>query len=235
MPTRLPPPAPVAKAAADQSADPTEFGSACTARGAGRLRRLRHKAAELFLRHGYEAVSVDDLIAEVGGSKRNVYEHFGGKHGLFVAAVQEVCAEATAPLTGLPMAKAGVEQGLVLYGRHTLRALLQPRALDLHRLSLSDAGRHAELGAVLQQSGCEAASRALGVWVAARQGRAELRADCDAESLAAQFLCLLVSRPQMQALTDQLPADWEPHGLEQHVDLVVDLFLNGARPPHLES
>lgn len=201
-----------------------------TARGSERLKRLRRKAAELFLRHGYDAVSVDALIAAAGGSRRNVYGQFGGKQGLFVAAVKEVCAEASVPLTELPMAQAGVALGLVLYGRHTLRALLQPRALDLHRLALTEAGRHAELGAMLQQSGCEAAALALGAWMAARQVRGELRSDIDGHELAAMFLCLLVGRPQMQALAGTLPPDWEPAELERHVDLVVDLFRRGAQP-----
>ena len=211
-------------------APPQEDATGCTPRGSERLRRLRRKAAQLFLRHGYDGVSVETLIAQAGGSRRNVYDHFGGKQGLFIAAVQEVCAHASAPLLGLPMAQADVEEGLVIYGRHTLRALLRPRALDLHRLTLTEAGRHAELGALLQQSGCEAAARALGAWVAVRQERGELRSDTDAQELAALFLCLLVSRPQMQALAGLLPPGWETEGLESHVAKVVDHFLHGARP-----
>jgi len=209
---------------------PATRAAGCTARGNERLQRLRRKAAELFLRHGYDAVSVDALIAEAGGSRRNVYGHFGGKRGLFISAVQEICAEASAPLTGLPMAQLGVAEGLVLYGQHILRALLQPRALDLHRLTLTELGHHAELGAVLQQSGCEAAARALGTWVAARQLRGELRSDADAHELAALFLSMLVSRPQMDALAGTLPPDWQATALERHVELVVDLFFHGAQP-----
>lgn len=209
---------------------PAALSSGCTARGSERLKRLRRKAADLFLRHGYDGVSVDALIAAAGGSRRNVYGHFGGKQGLFVAAVQEVCAEASAPLMGLPMAQAGVALGLVLYGRHTLRTLLQRRALDLHCLALTEVGRHAELCATLQRSGCEAAALGLGDWMAARQVRGELRSDIDGHALAALFIGLLVSRPQMQAIAGTLPPDWEPTELERHVDLVVDLFRRGAQP-----
>jgi len=70
----------------------------------------------------------------------------------------------------------------------------------------------------------------VGVRVAARQVRGELRSDTDAHELAALFLCLLVSRPQMQALAGTLPPGWEAADLLRHVDLVVDLFLQGAQP-----
>jgi len=46
-----------------------------TAKGARRLQDLTDVAAELFLERGFESVAVDDLIARVGGSSRNVYSH----------------------------------------------------------------------------------------------------------------------------------------------------------------
>jgi AcrR family transcriptional regulator len=207
-------------------------GAATTARGAERLQRLSRAAANMFLDHGYEAVSVDQLIAQVGGSRRNVYHHFGGKLGLFVQAVQDLCAEATLPLKSKPLAEAGLREALTRYARHTLELLLQPRALGLHRLMVTEGTRDPALGQALMEAGCDAATQALASWMASRQAAGELRLDLPPFSLANHFLCLLVSRPQQQAMASQLPADWALEGFNRHVSEVVELFLGGAMSHH---
>jgi AcrR family transcriptional regulator len=59
------------------------------ARGSGRIEsadarreRIVRMAAPLFLKHGYDNVSIDDIIEVVGGSKATVDAWFGGKEGL---------------------------------------------------------------------------------------------------------------------------------------------------------
>jgi TetR/AcrR family transcriptional regulator, mexJK operon transcriptional repressor len=72
------------------------------ARGSGRIEsadarreRIVRMAAPLFLKHGYDNVSIDDIIEVVGGSKATVYAWFGGKEGLFEAVVRQECQDVT--------------------------------------------------------------------------------------------------------------------------------------------
>ncbi len=58
-----------------------------TRRGEARDALLRARAAVLFLERGYDSVTVDDIVREVGGSKGSVYSFYGGKEGLFLAAI----------------------------------------------------------------------------------------------------------------------------------------------------
>lgn len=53
----------------------------------------------MFLAEGYSGVSVDGIIANIGGSKRTLYAYFGGKEGLFAAIIEQLCAENVSPLT----------------------------------------------------------------------------------------------------------------------------------------
>src|SRR5262245_29900622 len=46
-------------------------------------------AAEVFFEQGYESASIEAVIERVGGSKRAIYSHFGGKKELFAALVTE--------------------------------------------------------------------------------------------------------------------------------------------------
>jgi len=57
-----------------------------------RRERLLNAATGLFLRNGYDSVSIDGVIAEAGGSKREIYRLFGGKPWLFEAVVRGHCA-----------------------------------------------------------------------------------------------------------------------------------------------
>lgn len=45
------------------------------------------RAMQLFWRQGYEATSVADLVAELGVARASLYATFGGKHDLYLAAL----------------------------------------------------------------------------------------------------------------------------------------------------
>ncbi len=46
-------------------------------------------AKELFLKHGYAAISVDEIAQKASVSKRTIYDHFGNKQDLFTVVLQE--------------------------------------------------------------------------------------------------------------------------------------------------
>lgn len=202
-----------------------------TERGAERLRRLRSTAAELFLRCGYEGVSVDMLIDAVGGSRRNVYGHFGSKEGLFVDAVRSVGEEITQPLQALSLEGLGLREGLETYARALLGLLLQPRVLAMHRLMVAEGSRFPELARSMCEASRDSEVARLALWMAGRQQRGELCGQVDASLLANRFVDLIACGPQLHALIGQLPADWQPDGAERHVRTSVDLFLHGALAP----
>ncbi|NEK57757.1 TetR/AcrR family transcriptional regulator [Geodermatophilus sabuli] len=55
--------------------------------GAQRREQLLDIGRELFAQRGYEATSIEELAARAGVSKPVVYEHFGGKEGLYAVVV----------------------------------------------------------------------------------------------------------------------------------------------------
>ena len=48
-------------------------------RGEVRNSKLQKVAADLFLKRGYEGVTIDKIVELAGGSKSTVYSEFGGK------------------------------------------------------------------------------------------------------------------------------------------------------------
>jgi AcrR family transcriptional regulator len=55
--------------------------------GAQRHRQLLDVGRELFAERGYEATSIEEIAARADVSKPVVYEHFGGKEGLYAVVV----------------------------------------------------------------------------------------------------------------------------------------------------
>ena len=55
--------------------------------GAQRRQQLLDIGRELFGQRGYEATSIEEVAARADVSKPVVYEHFGGKEGLYAVVV----------------------------------------------------------------------------------------------------------------------------------------------------
>ena len=56
-------------------------------------------AARLFVERGYEATSIDDLVAATGLHRGSLYKAFGSKRGIFLAALSRLVRD---ELTSLP-------------------------------------------------------------------------------------------------------------------------------------
>ncbi|MFB7633481.1 TetR family transcriptional regulator [Streptomyces sp. NPDC056149] len=86
-------------------------GSAPSSSGTRRARRVRMTGAErreqlldigrtLFAERGYEGTSVEEIAAKAGVSKPVVYEHFGGKEGLYAVVVDREMRQLLDMVTG---------------------------------------------------------------------------------------------------------------------------------------
>jgi AcrR family transcriptional regulator len=61
--------------------------------GAERRQQLLEVARELFAQKGYEVTSIEEVAARADVSKPVVYEHFGGKEGLYAVVVDREMRE----------------------------------------------------------------------------------------------------------------------------------------------
>lgn len=109
-------------------------------------------AITTFLREGYERAGVDTIAEAAGVAKQTVYNHFGAKENLFLAAVDHERCRSTpgsAPETTTPEVvdtdAAGAESELIAIARQMLAALLDERTSALRRLVISEVGRHPSL------------------------------------------------------------------------------------------
>jgi len=203
-----------------------ESAESRTPRGTARLEALTTTALDMFLHQGYEAVSLDDLIARVGGSRRNIYDHFGGKQGLFIAAVTAMCEQLAAPVKSLKIPLSGdPAAALLLFGKAVLERVLLPRTLDMTRLMIAEAVRFPDLAQTIWRSGHEQPAIVLAEWITHQQKKGVLRKRQPPMLLARQFVDLVVTDAQLRALIG-IPGTYNH---DKALKLAIDTFLQGQR------
>jgi len=160
------------------------------ARSVRKRAELLRIATDMFLEQGYEAVSVEAIVQRAGGTKTNVYKHFGGKAELFAAAVEALCHELVRSITQVDLDGLEIEDALRAYGRAFLRTVLGERALKQHRMMVAESARFPDLGRRWIAAGPEAAYRSLAVYLAQQQAAGKLQPG-PPRRLAALFLDML--------------------------------------------
>lgn len=201
-----------------------------TAKGAQRLKALISVAAELFLERGFDAVAVDDLIHSVGGSRSNIYSHFGGKDGLFKVAMTSLCAEVAKPLEQLNITGREASDVLPMLGRQLLRSALSPRTLALHRLLVNEGRRFPDVAQAMWEVSYGKAVEILAEWIVGQQQRSDqgLSSAVPAKALAEQFICMVSANAKLRAASGLVATPLPDSEVEEIVNHAVRTFLYGA-------
>ncbi len=115
-------------------------------RGEARNGKLQKVAADLFLKRGYEGVTIDKIVELAGGSKSTVYSEFGGKCGLFISSIENLCRESNEPLTKIDYTGLSLEKSLKKLSFHILKLITAKRSVELHRLAIGESANCPEVG-----------------------------------------------------------------------------------------
>jgi TetR/AcrR family transcriptional regulator, mexJK operon transcriptional repressor len=209
-------------------------GTRGIARGPGRLETIEQRrervvrlAAPLFLKKGYDNVSIDEIIGVVGGSKATIYAWFGGKEGLFEAVVRQECRDVTMAIHA--DATGSLEAQLTEIGQSFLAMVLSPPILEFHRLMVSIGRTFPEIGRLFYQTGPDSAYQIVATWIAKQQKEGRIIEE-DPYRLAVLFLDMLIGEHQLSWLTS-MPRAARRDKINETVRIAVKVFLRGCAPP----
>ena len=202
-------------------------------RSARKRKAILDAATELFLRNGYRGTSMDEIAESAAVSKQTVYKHFADKERLFSEIVTATVDEIADPNYDevLNLTDTGdVERDLRDFARGQLRAVMEPRLLQLRRLVIGEAGRFPQLGRLFYERGPGRTIDALATMFERLASRGALELD-DPRLAAAHFNWLVMSIPLNQAmlLGEDEPAT--PTELKRYADAGVRAFLAAYRKP----
>lgn len=196
-------------------------------RSARKRKLIVDAATQVFLTHGYDGTSMDDVAALAGVSKPTVYKHFADKERLFY----EIVLATTDPMSDLvglvDTAFSGtrdLDRDLRAFARQFLRALMQPDVLRLRRLVIATAERFPEMGRAWYEHGFE---RVLTAFASQLEQLTEqqLLAANDARMAANHFVGLLLWIPINRAMFTGAVDDQSNAELQHYADEAVRVFL----------
>lgn len=179
-------------------------------------------AAELFLKRGYEGVSIDALTAVVGGSKRDIYALFGDKETLFRRAVEKLAMERADLFLGIPVSD-DLRTALRFVGARIISVLLSPRSLALHRLMTTAAARVPEAAETFLHNAPHRAYATAAHLLRQHAAKGDIIVP-DPDMSARIFVGALVADLQLRALLGK-PVDEAER--QARVDAVVEHLLDG--------
>ncbi|MBK1839801.1 TetR/AcrR family transcriptional regulator [Azospirillum sp. YIM B02556] len=210
--------------------DPSTWGP----RGMARRQAILATARRLFLEKGFEKTTLSDIIAEAGGSRATLYEHFGDKEGLFRAIMEEDNAMI---LSGLAPAQADErvtpEAGLTAFALHLVKALLAEETTGTVRILIAEGDRVPDIAEAFFRIGPENAIGRLADYLQRLSDKGELRIE-DPAAAAQAFLGMVTGNLVIRRLILPQRAPAIPD-LDRYVRQAVRLFLNGARAPETKG
>ena len=199
-----------------------------TRRGLERREQIRKIAGTLFLEHGYEGVSVDEIMRQAGGSKTNLYNHFGDKEGLFMAVISQMSETFTRDIKDLDVSALPLKEGLERLGRQLLLVLMEEHHVAFQRLVIAESGRFPAIAKTWFEKGPQVARHYLSKAIIPHIESGFLRQG-DPDVMARHFHDMIVENLLSLALLGQVIDEAAQH---KTVEDALQTLLQGwaARP-----
>lgn len=196
-------------------------------RSVGRREMLLKASAEVFFEQGYASTSIDAIIERAGGSKRNIYNEFGSKEGLFAAIVRSSADSALSSLSQEQIEGRGLEETLTAFGQHLMEIYMSPTVVSVYRIAINEANRFPDLARSFYEQGPGRAASQLAevLEFAAQRGEIEPR---DYSRAAGLFVGMIRDNLHLQVVLGLRSPPLEPE-VRRIVSSAVDVFLNGVR------
>lgn len=192
-----------------------------------RLRKLLNLATKMILSSGYDALSIDSLISQVGGSKRNIYKYYKNKDEFFIQIVTDLCSEILDPVENFKMPETSPDKYLHTYGLKIIEAALKPKTLALHRLMIYEAKRFPDLSKTIYETGYQRAIIGLTEWITIQQKKKFLTSKISAKELSIQYISMLTGHIFLTAHVSRKSVLPSKYAANKFVQNTVKSFLLG--------
>lgn len=187
-------------------------------------------ARTLFIQHGFDGVSMDQIASGGGVSKLTVYSHFGDKENLFSAAVASYCEQQLPQALFDRASETPIRERLLAIASAFHAMATSDEAIAAHRMLCAPQLAGSPLVSAFWEAGPARVSQALAALLQRRAAAGELRLDPeDGASLAhaaSQLLALFKGETHARLLFGLGGVD--PETTSAHLASAVDMFLSAC-------
>lgn len=181
--------------------------------------RILDAAGRVFLEHGFQGASVDEIAEVASAGKPTIYARFPNKQALFTAVIERMVRRNTS-LDAFACAAGSVEQRLDALARLILERVLTAETVGLVRIAIAEARRFPDLATSVSSLGRERPKEAVAevfrdLAASSEIGSSPAFAPERVRETARRFLDLVVLPMLMRALYGEdlaaLRAEIDPH------------------------
>jgi len=159
-----------------------------------RVAELLDVATEVFVEHGYEGASTNEIAKRANCSKTTLYCRFPTKQELFIAVLERRMEEMFKEVfTALPM-DGPLEETLIEFGSRVLRVALSDEKIRLERVVSMEAERFPELGRRFYEVGPKRGQEQLSRYLKEQIKRGRLIEE-DSQLMAEHLISLITGGP----------------------------------------
>ncbi|MGG6266338.1 TetR family transcriptional regulator [Leptolyngbya sp. AN03gr2] len=190
--------------------------------------RLIQAALELFTAHGVTDTTTKQIAELADVNEVTLFRHFGNKHGLLLAAIEEAAVFTELGQTLIQQAdqSAGVDQALKEYATACLEAL--ERVPEMVRSVVGEAGQYPAENRKALGRGLTQANRYVAQYFDQMIQRRQMQPNLSAETLASLLNGMLLGYAVIE-FTSEFHELWQSR--EEFLSSLVTLFLQGAIQP----
>ena len=185
-------------------------------------------AGQLFMEHGFNAVTMEAIAEAAPVSKPTLYNHFENKAALFFAVMEARADFLFHTIEGEIRHDRPIAETLTKMARSFLEIVLRPEAIRMYRIMIAEAANFPELGHIFYQSGPRKISQLISNYLAVEHKAGHLHVT-NPDLSANFFINMIKGNGHMQcilALKEEIP----PKERAEIIDYAVKVFLNGHTP-----
>ncbi|WP_294017732.1 TetR/AcrR family transcriptional regulator [Sphingomonas sp.] len=146
-------------------------------------------ATRSFFDHGFAATAIEQVAADAHVSKVTIYNQFGDKRGLFVAAVERECARMGDHFSIAPMPGLSLRARLEAIGAAMTAFMSRPEMVQFDRRIAAETERDPAIGEAFLEAGPRQMLRAFAVLLGTLRDAGEIAVE-DPELAAEQFVAM---------------------------------------------
>ena len=122
-------------------------------KSAEKRKQILNAAAELFLNSGYSSCSMERVAKQASVSKQTVYSHFSNKEALFMAAIEEKCAEYQLNGEYLELDDRNLLEVLREKGLQIVKLLHDEQVIAIYRVIIGEINNNPRVAELFYQAG----------------------------------------------------------------------------------
>jgi len=177
-------------------------------------------AADSFFAHGFAASSIEQIAADAGVSKVTIYNRFGDKRALFIAAVERECEQLRGNLEMPQVASGNLRDRLTAIGEAMTAFLSRPKMVQFERRIAAETEHEPSVGEAFLVAGPLRMKRAFAALIGAMHDAGDIEVD-DPELAVEQFASMCKGMGDLERRFGAAP---DPQRNRERIAGAVEVF-----------